>query len=83
MLITGTMKFMLYYPGNKPFICIVSRYTQGGTHTADAIRYARETAFTPQNGMRPNAAHIAIIVTDGEVLTTYIYQLRFLIFSPS
>ena len=47
-------------------MCIASRYTKGRTNTADAIRYARETSFTPQNGMRSNAVHIAIIVTDGK-----------------
>ena len=43
------------------------RYTGSATNTADAIRYARETAFLPQNGQRPNAAQIAIIVTDGKI----------------
>ena len=60
---------MLYYPGDKPFIFIASRYTQGGTNTADAIRYARDTSFTPQNGKRPHAAQIALIVTDGKHMT--------------
>ena len=41
------------------------RYTSGTTHTADALKYARETAFKTQNGMRPNAAKIAIVITDG------------------
>ena len=49
-------------------MCIPSRYTKGRTNTADAIRYARETSFTPQNGMRSNAVHIAIIVTDGKIM---------------
>ncbi|XP_053401477.1 uncharacterized protein LOC123550590 isoform X2 [Mercenaria mercenaria] len=43
-----------------------TRYTSGTTHTSDAIKYARQTAFSTQNGMRPNAAKIAIIVTDGQ-----------------
>ena len=42
------------------------RYTSGTTHTADALKYARETAFKTQNGMRPNAAKIAIVITDGK-----------------
>ena len=40
-------------------------YTSGTTHTAEAIKYARETSFSSANGMRTNAAKIAIIVTDG------------------
>ncbi|KAK3591356.1 hypothetical protein CHS0354_040317 [Potamilus streckersoni] len=43
-----------------------TRYTSGTTNTADAIKYARETAFTTQNGARSNAAKIAIVITDGE-----------------
>ena len=65
---------MSYYLGEKPFICLSSRYTKGGTNTADAIRYARETVFTTQNGMRPNASHIAIIVTDGKIMTINVLQ---------
>ena len=71
MLITGYKVFTLYYPVDEPFKCITSRYTKGGTNTADAIRYARETAFTLQNGMRPNSARIALIVTDGKNMTIY------------
>ncbi|KAL3859113.1 hypothetical protein ACJMK2_009345 [Sinanodonta woodiana] len=43
-----------------------TRYSAGTTNTADAIKYARETAFTTQNGARSNAAKIAIVITDGE-----------------
>ncbi|XP_060600216.1 uncharacterized protein LOC132753729 isoform X4 [Ruditapes philippinarum] len=43
-----------------------TKYTSGTTHTGDAIKYARQTSFSVQNGMRPNAAKIAIIVTDGQ-----------------
>ncbi len=35
------------------------------TNTPAAIRYMRTTMFTPQNGDRPNAANVAIIITDG------------------
>ena len=56
------------------FLLIVSRYTKGGTNTADAIRYAREMSFTPQNGMRSDAVHIAIIVTDGNIMTINVLQ---------
>ena len=42
------------------------RYVSGGTNTADAIKYARQTSFTAANGMRQNAAKIAIIITDGK-----------------
>ena len=58
-------------------MCIASRYTKGRTNTADAIRYARETSFTPQNGMRSNAVHIAIIVTDGKIMTINELEQRF------
>ena len=44
------------------------RYTSGSTHTSDALKYARETAFKTQNGMRPNAAKIAIVITDGKTI---------------
>ncbi|XP_033755763.1 cartilage matrix protein-like [Pecten maximus] len=40
-------------------------YVAGGTNTADALKYARETSFTTANGKRPNAAQIAIVITDG------------------
>ena len=53
---------------------IASRYTKGRTNTADAIRYARETSFTPQNGMRSNAVQIATIVTDGKMITINVLQ---------
>ena len=68
-LTTSNKILVSYDPGDKPFMCIASRYTKGRTNTADAIRYARETSFTPQNGMRSNAVHIAIIVTDGKMMT--------------
>ena len=75
MLINGDKEFLMcYYPVDKPVLLISSRYTKGGTNTADAIKYARETAFSPQNGMRSNAAHIAIIVTDGKIITIYELQ---------
>ncbi|XP_035826806.1 uncharacterized protein LOC101848762 [Aplysia californica] len=41
-------------------------YTKGGTNTDKALKYATDTSFTTANGMRPNAAHIAIVVTDGQ-----------------
>ncbi|KAH3775135.1 hypothetical protein DPMN_176532, partial [Dreissena polymorpha] len=41
-------------------------YTGQTTHTDEAIKYARETSFSAANGMRGNAAKIAIIVTDGQ-----------------
>ena len=48
-------------------LLFIHRYTSGTTHTSDALKYARETAFKTQNGMRPNAAKIAIVITDGNV----------------
>ncbi|XP_052231181.1 collagen alpha-4(VI) chain-like [Dreissena polymorpha] len=41
-----------------------STYTNGYTYTNEAIKFAREFSFKPANGSRPNAAKIAIIVTD-------------------
>ncbi|XP_021364449.1 uncharacterized protein LOC110457477 [Mizuhopecten yessoensis] len=41
-------------------------YITGGTNTADALKYARETSFTAANGVRPNSAKIAIVITDGK-----------------
>ena len=35
------------------------------TNTAAAIRYMRNTMFTPQNGDRSSAPNVAIIITDG------------------
>ncbi|XP_052786251.1 cartilage matrix protein-like [Mya arenaria] len=43
-----------------------TQYTSGTTHTAEAIKYARETSFSTANGMRANVAKVAIIVTDGK-----------------
>ncbi|WAR12942.1 CO6A6-like protein, partial [Mya arenaria] len=43
-----------------------TQYTSGTTHTAEAIKYARETSFSAANGMRANVAKVAIIVTDGK-----------------
>lgn len=41
-------------------------YISGGTNTADAIKYARQTSFLAANGARSGASKIAIIVTDGK-----------------
>ena len=45
---------------------LFNRYTGGNTDTAAALRFARTNLFTTTYGMRPNAAHIAIVVTDGK-----------------
>jgi len=42
------------------------RYDGGTTNTAEAIRLAYQTMFTPENGDRPNAVNILIIITDGK-----------------
>ena len=49
------------------FAIFCFRYTSGGTDTAAALGYARTTSFQTQNGMRENAAHIAVVVTDGNI----------------
>ncbi|MES9904540.1 MAG: VWA domain-containing protein [Sedimenticola sp.] len=41
-------------------------YATGGTNTYGAIKFTRVNVFNATNGMRSNAAKIAIIVTDGE-----------------
>ncbi|XP_064630804.1 matrilin-2-like [Lineus longissimus] len=41
-------------------------YSGGGTSTAVAIKYARETMFTVANGDRSSAKNIAVVVTDGK-----------------
>lgn len=46
------------------------RYISGGTNTADALKYARETSFQTANGARNNAAKIAIVITDGMSTST-------------
>ncbi|XP_061197993.1 uncharacterized protein LOC133206079 [Saccostrea echinata] len=46
------------------------RYISGGTNTADALKYARETSFQTANGARNNAAKIAIVITDGKSTST-------------
>lgn len=41
-------------------------YIAGGTNTADALKYARQTSFTTANGARAHSAKIAIVITDGK-----------------
>ncbi|XP_072427729.1 integrin alpha-2-like [Chiloscyllium punctatum] len=36
------------------------------TNTAQGINFARENAFSPQNGGRPKATKVMVVVTDGE-----------------
>ena len=43
-----------------------TRYGEGLTHTGDALEYARVNSFTKENGKRPNAAQVAIVMTDGK-----------------
>ncbi|KAK7493781.1 hypothetical protein BaRGS_00014922 [Batillaria attramentaria] len=43
-----------------------THYTKGSTYTHLALKYAADTAFTAANGARPNAAKIAIVITDGK-----------------
>ncbi|XP_071091672.1 uncharacterized protein [Haliotis cracherodii] len=43
-----------------------TKYTRGNTYTHLALQYARQTSFTAANGARPNAAKIAIVITDGQ-----------------
>lgn len=42
------------------------RYIYGSTHTAMALHTARQTLFTEENGDRPDAPNLAIIITDGQ-----------------
>ncbi|KAK3083543.1 hypothetical protein FSP39_025167 [Pinctada imbricata] len=41
-------------------------YVYGSTHTAEALRMAREQVFTGSGGDRPDVPNVVIIVTDGE-----------------
>ncbi|KAK3784815.1 hypothetical protein RRG08_066336 [Elysia crispata] len=41
-------------------------YTGGGTDTARGLAYATDVSFTAINGMRSEAAQVAIVVTDGK-----------------
>ena len=41
-------------------------YTGGGTDTARGLEYATDVSFTAINGMRSEAAQVAIVVTDGK-----------------
>ncbi|KAH9509841.1 hypothetical protein Btru_045385 [Bulinus truncatus] len=43
-----------------------AQYVSAGTNTYQALEYARTTAFTSAHGARPDVAHIAIVMTDGE-----------------
>ena len=61
------------------FICVINRYTGGGTTTSEAIKYARENMFQRKHGMRKGvAAEIAIIITDGEYTCTCTDVLSFI-----
>ncbi|XP_041375252.1 cartilage matrix protein-like [Gigantopelta aegis] len=40
-------------------------YIHGNTNTHRALRYMSDTMFTRENGARPYAARIAIVITDG------------------
>lgn len=40
-------------------------YTEGGTHTDEALRAAQTEQFTAVNGDRPDAPNILIVLTDG------------------
>nr|KAG5697781.1 hypothetical protein BaRGS_026738 [Batillaria attramentaria] len=40
-------------------------YMEGGTRTGDAIHFAHTEMFKEENGGRPWAAHIVVLITDG------------------
>ena len=42
------------------------RYVGGGTHTASALEYAKDNYFSSVNGMRTQAAQVAVVITDGK-----------------
>ncbi|XP_069077808.1 integrin alpha-2 [Pleurodeles waltl] len=57
------------YQNKKDMIDAVSKTTQNGgeyTNTFKAIDFTRANAFLAQNGGRPNAAKVMVVVTDGE-----------------
>ena len=47
------------------------QHMSGDTNTADAIRLARKQMFTPDNGERPDADNVIMLLTDG---TSSIYK---------
>nr|XP_039273967.1 integrin alpha-X-like [Styela clava] len=42
------------------------KYMRGGTATGRAIKFVNEEMFQCVRGMRPDAKHVAVIITDGE-----------------
>ncbi|XP_069108778.1 collagen alpha-3(VI) chain-like isoform X2 [Argopecten irradians] len=45
---------------------MATNYTPGNTYTDEALKYAREQVFTPQNGDRRDVSDIIILMSDGE-----------------
>uniref|UniRef100_A0A669BP88 Integrin subunit alpha 2 n=1 Tax=Oreochromis niloticus TaxID=8128 RepID=A0A669BP88_ORENI len=57
------------YKNNKDTIAAASKITQMSgdmTNTFHAIEFASTVGFSEQNGGRPNAAKVMVVVTDGE-----------------
>jgi collagen type VI alpha len=42
------------------------RFTGGTTNTAEALRIVRQSMFTPENGDRPEAINVLLLLTDGK-----------------
>ena len=41
-------------------------YTGGTTNTAEALRVMRNVMFTEENGDRPDAINVGVVITDGK-----------------
>jgi len=50
-------------------------YLGGGTNTAAALRLLREVIFRPENGDRPSARNVVVLIANGES-TLYANQVR-------
>ena len=48
------------------FAIQTTKYLKGHTHTADALRIAREVVFQEKYGDRTDAPNVAILLTDGQ-----------------
>ena len=46
-------------------IKLETRFTGGGSNISDALEIIRQAVFTPQNGDRPNAKNIVLLIANG------------------
>ncbi|KAL5009053.1 hypothetical protein ScPMuIL_014634 [Solemya velum] len=55
------------YHGRHSLLAAIhnTSYVGAGTNTSAALQFVREESFTTAHGARPNATHVAIVITDG------------------